>query len=240
MTTKQVKSTVGRKIDKSFTQEFRYRHRNPYHHKLKEFDDFVLRDDEGENYRGVWNQKIFKKQAPLKVEIGSGYGHFMQEYCENHPEVNFVGIDFRFKRSFKLAKKLKNHSHKNFRYLRAKGERIGFLFEENEIDEIFYFFPDPWPKKKHRKKRLFQPEFLKMAHQILKPGGRFLIKTDHSGYSEWIKEEIDKQDLFKLEFMSQHLWKEHPLHELCLYKTKFEKIFLEKNKPIYAFILINS
>lgn len=224
-------------MEKSFTEDFKYSHKNPYHEKLGEFDEFVLRDHDAEVNIGKWNEVIFKKEAPLALEIGTGYGHFMTEYCTNHPEENFVGLDYRFKRSFALAKKLAQHPYKNFRYLRAKGERIEFMFAENELDKIFYFFPDPWPKKRHLKKRLFQQNFLERAYKVIRPGGHFYIKTDHDGYGEWMKEVIENQELFDVELMTTDLWNEHPTHFLTSFKTKFEKIFLEQGVNIKAFVL---
>ena len=228
---------VEKTVDKTFTEDFQYTHKNPYHDKLSEFNEFVLRDHEAEENRGKWNELIFKRDAPLALEIGSGYGHFMLEYCENNPEINYVGLDYRFKRSFALAKKLARHPHQNFRYLRAKGERVEYMFGESELDSIFYFFPDPWPKARHNKKRLFQKPFLERAYKVLKPGGYFYIKTDHDGYAEWMQEVIDNQDLFELEFSSNNLWKEAPDHFLAGFKTKFEKIFLEQDVNIKAFVL---
>ncbi|MEE3079275.1 MAG: tRNA (guanosine(46)-N7)-methyltransferase TrmB [Bdellovibrionota bacterium] len=224
-------------MDKTYSDEFSYSHKNPYHDKLSEFDDFVMRDHESEEYQGTWNEKVFKREAPLCLEIGSGYGHFMMEFCENNPEVNYVGLDYRFKRSYALAKKLSRHPYKNFRYLRAKGERVNHMFAESELDKIFYFFPDPWPKARHHKKRLFQKPFLERAHQALKPGGYLFVKTDHDGYAEWMREVIEDQDLFDLEMSSNDLWNEDPDHFLASFKKKFEKIFLEKNINIKAFVL---
>ena len=83
-------------VDHSFLENFKYKHRNPYHEKLEEFSEFVMRDEEAEVFRGKWNRDVFKRDAPVVVEVGSGYGHFMREYCEKNPDVNFVGIDYRF------------------------------------------------------------------------------------------------------------------------------------------------
>ncbi len=224
-------------MDKTYSDEFSYSHKNPYHDKLTEFEDFVMRDHESEENQGKWNSEVFKREAPLCLEIGSGYGHFMMEFCENHPEVNYVGLDYRFKRSYALAKKLSRHPYKNFRYLRAKGERINQMFNDSELDKVFYFFPDPWPKARHHKKRLFQKPFLERAYQTLKPGGYLFVKTDHDGYAQWMQEVIDDQDLFTLEMSSKDLWNEYPDHFLASFKTKFEKIFLEKNINIKAFVL---
>ena len=133
--------------DLTYQKEFEYSHKNPYHEKLEEFSEFLYRDAEAEEFQGKVEPKGFQKGCLSSSEVGSGYGRFMVEYCEKNPNINFVGMDFRFKRSFNLAKKLSKLEDPNFRYLRAKGERIEFLFGENEVDEIFYFFPDPWRKR---------------------------------------------------------------------------------------------
>ncbi len=228
--------------DHSFKPDFQYKHDNPYHEKLKIFDEFVLRDKEGEELKDEWAKKCFGNESPLDVEIGTGYGHFMQDYSIDHPDRNFVGMDYRFKRSFNLAKKLSKMSNKNFRYLRAKGERLSFLFAENEIDKLYYFFPDPWPKRRHHKKRLIQENFLRTAIKTIKVDGYFIIKTDHDGYFEWMLKVFEKFEgahgkEFVEVFKSFDLYKSGKDNVLSKYQTKFEKIFLKKEIPIKALIL---
>ena len=225
--------------DYAFKDDFTYKHDNPYHDKLGLFDEIVLRDDEGEGHRGNWSKEVFKNDHELNVEIGTGYGHFMIDFTQKNPMVNFVGMDHRFKRSYNLARKLEKLEHKNFRYLRARGERLGHLFGESEISKLFYFFPDPWPKKRHNKKRLFQKTFLDIAHKTIKDGGELLVKTDHDGYFEWMLEELESETRFKKQMVTFDLKKEHPEHFLASFETKFEKIFLEKGIKIKAMVLIN-
>jgi tRNA (guanine-N7-)-methyltransferase len=219
-------------MDRAFDFDFSYTHRNPYHDRLEEFSHFVLRDKEGEAMKGKWLREVFKKTGPLYLEIGSGFGEFMVEFCEKNPNCSFVGMDYRFKRSFQVAKKLDNHPFKNFRFLRAKGERVSFLFGESELEAIFYFFPDPWPKTRHRKKRLFQKPFLDAAFTTLRPGGKIYVKTDHEEYAMWMLEHLDER--FHLDFLSFDLWRENGHHFLLDYKTKFETIFLGQGIKIKA------
>lgn len=228
-------------FDHSYREDFQYaKHKNPYHERLGQYSRFVMRDDEAEKFQGKWNQEIFERNAELIAEVGSGYGHFMQWFCEQNPDVNYVGIDYRFKRSFELAEQLERHPTQNFRYLRAKGERLSYIFDENELDKIFYFFPDPWPKRRHNKKRLFQEPFLNSVKKTLKPGGLLFVKTDHEEYFNWMEKELEQNGAgFKLLFKTRDLWKEHPDHFLASFQTKFEKIFLRKGINIKGFVLEN-
>jgi tRNA (guanine-N7-)-methyltransferase len=228
------------KQDHLYRADFEYKHRNPYHEKLSEFDEFVLRDSASEENVGNWNKEVFGRDAELCVEIGSGYGHFMLDYCEKNPLINFIGMDFRFKRSYNLAQKLAKHPFKNFRYLRARGERIEFMFKDGEVDKLFYFFPDPWPKKRHHKKRLFQAPFIKAAFHTLKDGGELFIKTDHDAYADWMHEVIEQEETkkyFDVTLKTFDLYKDAPEHFIAGFQTKFEKIFLAKDIPIKAFVL---
>lgn len=235
-------------IDHAFLPHFQYRHRaNPYHDKLGEFSDFVLRDHEAETFAGSWNTEVFQRSAPLAVEIGTGHGEFMQEFCQKYPHHNYVGIDYRFKRSFQVARKLdKDNKDKekqdeiNFRYLRAKGERLAMLFGPAEVDQLFYFFPDPWPKTRHHKKRLFQAPFLEAAHQVLAPNGKILIKTDHDGLFQWMLDHCQQSSLFTPDLISWNLHQEWPDHFMAQHRTKFEKIFLGQGIPIKAMTLLKS
>ena len=224
-------------MDYSYKEDFKYLHKNPYHHKLQNYSDFVLRDHEGENYQGRWKKDFFKNYNPLILEIGCGYGHFLKDYALLNPHENIIGMDYRFKRSFELAKRLSTIESNNFGLLRAKGERIQFLFEKKELDKIFYFFADPWPKTRHKKKRLFNSLFLDHAHSILADDGKIFIKTDHDDLALHFKKVIDAHPLFDLVFETKNLYTEYPEHYLAQFQTKFEKIFLEKKIPIKAFVL---
>ncbi len=213
-------------------------HDNPYHFKLAEFDQFVFRDHEAEAFKGKYVADVFKNQYPLHVEVGSGYGDFMFNFLEQNPEVNFIGIDYKFKRSYQLARKMSQSKNQNFKYLRTQAEKLNLIFDESEIDTFYYFFPDPWPKQRHHKKRLFQTPLLETLHKILKPGGKVWIKTDHDDYFVWMLKFLNlNSHLFKITFQSTDLKVEHPDHFLSSFETKFEKMFLKKNIKIKALVL---
>lgn len=221
-----------------YRTDFKYTHDNPYHDKLEVFDSFVLRDEEAETNVGKWKE-MFGNEKPIEVEIGTGYGEFMMEYSQKYPDINFIGLDHRFKRSFSVAKKLDKLEHKNFKYLRARGERLEFMFAPSEIQSVFYFFPDPWPKTRHHKKRLFQKPFLDACHKVLKPGGTLFVKTDHDGYFEWMLEHLKGDSRFEVLLQSKDLRNEFPEHFLSQFTTKFEKIFLSQGTLIKSIVLKN-
>ena len=213
--------------------------KNPYHHRLGQFNDFVLRDQEAEVFKGQWNPEVFKREGPLHLEIGPGSGTFMVDYCTQNPHINFIGMDYRFKRGFFLAQKLAALPQKNFRYLRAWGERMESIFNENEISTVYSFFPDPWPKTRHHKKRLFSPEFFQILYRLLQPGGIIYLKTDHDEYFKWIchRNFQEFSDLFEPLFSTTDLKEEFPGHFLSSFETQFEKIFIKQGIKIKALVL---
>lgn len=226
-----------------FKPDFEYTHSNPYHHKLKEeFATFSFCDKEAEVFRGKWQTDVFQNTLPLYVEIGCGFGHFMEAFCADHPEINYVGIDYRFKRSYELAKKIARQENPP-RLLRARAERLNFIFAPQEIATIFYFFPDPWPKRRHHKKRLVSVHFWTQVETLLSTEGLFYFKTDNPEYYRWFlhhfhhyQQECPTSSL-KLQEISENLYQEKNIPLLTKYQTKFEKIFLRQKKPIYGALL---
>lgn len=242
--------------EQCFQEHFQYTHKNPYHQKLQEFQENVFRDKEGEAFKGKWQSDVFHNRQQLTVEIGSGFGEFMVQYLEHHPNENYIGIDYRFKRSYQVAKKLVDLGQRNptvrYRFLRAKGERISFLFGSEEVSKLLYFFPDPWPKTRHHKKRLFQKHFLTQCWQILKPGGYFFIKTDHDQYYPWMLEHLqvyqdeqrESNKTFEILLQTDNLHSSDQREQInknfeffVSFPTKFEQIFLSQGKTIKALIL---
>lgn len=234
MTTIKTKKTIDDNF--CYRPDFKYSHDNPYHNKLEAFDKFVLRDEEAETNQGKWHT-LFRNENPIEVEIGTGYGDFMMEYTQENPGINFIGLDHRFKRSYSVAQKLEKLEHQNFRYLRARGERLEFMFNENEVQSVFYFFPDPWPKTRHHKKRLFQKPFLNACYKVLKPGGTLYVKTDHDGYFDFMLNHLKDETRFDILLESRDLRKEYPEHFLSQFTTKFEKIFLSQGTLIKSVVL---
>lgn len=130
-------------------------------------------------------QGLFGNDHPIELEIGMGKGTFLTEQAKSRPETNFFGIEWARWFWRYASDRLRRNGCTNARTVRA--EASFFLTEfvvPSSLDVLHIYFPDPWPKTRHHKRRLIQPKFLELAHRVLRPGGRLQIVTDHQGYWE--------------------------------------------------------
>ncbi len=175
---------------------------------------------------------LFQNDHPLKLEIGFGNGNFLIDMAIREPQSNFIGMDFYHKGIRKIITRMDRLHLKNIRVAYGDaGQKLPILFDEGEISEIFINFPDPWPKKRHHKRRLIKPEFVEILAGKLAPQGKIRIATDFTSYAEEILEVMQADT---------QLYNPHEdqgyLHERNdIPKTKYEKNFLEAGKKIYYF-----
>ena len=134
---------------------------------------------------------LFPTPQPVFLEIGCGKGEFISTYSVKHPECNLLGLEAAPKRIVNTLKKLCPDKHPNVRLMRLfVDESISSIFPPESISGVFIQHPDPWPKRKHHRRRLIQESFLSALASILKPGAQVQVSTDHSGYAAWILEEF--------------------------------------------------
>lgn len=134
---------------------------------------------------------VFADHKPLYVEIGSGKGEFISRYPISHPDWNFLGLEMSEKRIRNCLKKLSIDQNQNVRLVRKFVDAgISKLFRKQSVNGIFIQHPDPWPKRKHHRRRLIQQDFLDALAEILIPEAQVQISTDHSEYAAWIVEEF--------------------------------------------------
>lgn len=128
---------------------------------------------------------VFKRPQPIEVELGSGDGSFLAAYAKLHPEHNFLGVERLLGRLRKLNKKALRANLENIALLRLEASYvIEFLVPRESIDALHIYFPDPWPKRKHRKNRLINERFTEVVAQALKVGGVIFLRTDDLDYFE--------------------------------------------------------
>jgi len=134
--------------------------------------------------KGRW-QEIFGNNHPIHVEVGSGKGAFVSGMAKANPEINYIGIDIQKSvLSYALDKVLATDVP-NIKLLWVDGSDLTDYFEEGEIDRLYLNFSDPWPKKRHEKRRLTYRSFLATYQQILPENGEIHFKTDNRGLFEY-------------------------------------------------------
>lgn len=143
-----------------------------------------------------WND-VFKRTAPLVVEIGFGLGEVIIRRSKESPETNFIGIEEHWERIYKALKEVAaynsqnpDHVIGNFKIMKVDARpAFQYMFAPQSINEIFALFPCPWPKKGHVKHRLFGHDFLKLLNNRLKPDGLLQIVTDYKPFFDWVVDE---------------------------------------------------
>ncbi|MGI9333085.1 MAG: tRNA (guanosine(46)-N7)-methyltransferase TrmB, partial [Gammaproteobacteria bacterium] len=128
------------------------------------------------------------------VEIGFGDGEATWRMAEATPQNNFLAIEVHPPGVGRLLRRLKSREIGNVRVY--CGDAVEFLEQslpDHCVDEVRLYFPDPWPKKRHHKRRLVQPSFVSMVTSRLKPGGSFALATDWAGYAEHMLEVLEAE-----------------------------------------------
>lgn len=196
---------------------------------IHKFDDFVIsRGQElGEEKKGRWNE-IFGRVAPLYAELGMGKGDFMRGIALKNPNVNFIGIEAQQDVLYKAAEKLREAEVSNVRLLVFDITNIENIFAEGEIDRLYLNFSDPWPKRRHAKRRLTHRNYLLKYKKLLKKDGEIHFKTDNRALFDFTIEEFDAVNVEILD-MSYDLHSENRPENIM---TEYEKKFSEKGEKI--------
>lgn len=139
---------------------------------------------EPEAAKGKWRD-LFGNDNPIHIEVGSGKGGFITGMAKAHPDINYIGIDIQKTVLSYALDKVLAADVPNVKLLWVDGDSLTNYFEDGEIDLLYLNFSDPWPKKKHEKRRLTYKTFLDTFKQILPPHGQIHFKTDNRGLFEY-------------------------------------------------------
>ncbi len=174
---------------------------------------------------------IFGRTGPLHIEVGSGKGTFLVNQARKEPQANFLGIEWAGRYYRYAVDRLGRWGIKNVRLIRT--EAAGFIknFVPAETVDCFHiYFPDPWPKKRHHKRRFICGENLKELLRCLKKSGTIRIATDHAGYFEQIRAVLaDRQGIEQIDFLPTA-----GADEGEWVGTNFERKYLKGKRPIYT------
>jgi tRNA (guanine-N7-)-methyltransferase len=129
--------------------------------------------------------RLFVQTLPLEVELGSGDGSFLVDYARLHPDRNFIGVERLLGRLRKLDRKGRRAGLTNLRGIRIESSYfLEYLLPAHSAAALHIYFPDPWPKRKHRRHRLVNERFPTVACQALAPAGMLYLRTDDANYFE--------------------------------------------------------
>lgn len=154
---------------------------------LKEFPEYVLGHKDFEGF--VDWEKVFGRKSPIHIEIGSGKGTFIVNESKAFPEINFLGIEWANKYCRAAVDRVGRWAIENVRMMRTDA---AVWMSEHVADETIaqyhIYFPDPWHKARHNKRRLICPPNIEQFYRTLEPNGIINIATDHQEYFEWMQE----------------------------------------------------
>ncbi len=175
-------------------------------------------------------QAIFGNNHPVALEIGCGIGDFIALTAAEHPETNFIAIDFYNKGCYKTCRRIDVQNLKNIRVLREEARQfIAERIPKSSLTAVYINCPDPWPKKKHRKRRLVNRAFMEFLQSYLMPGADFFFATDFDDYGIDVAGMMTSLDSFK-NILAPDLFR----HEMEGYHlSKYMKKFMAEGKKIY-------
>lgn len=169
---------------------------------------------------------IFGRAAPLHVDLGCGDGSFLCELARQNPGRNFLGID---KLAGRVAKACRKSAQlENVRVLNIESSyAVRYLLPGNSVEMFYLFFPDPWPKRRHYRRRIVNSDFLDSICRALQVDGVFRIAMDQRDYFERVLRLVQGDSRFAIE----------DTKDVDLPSTKFERRFVEAGAVIYRLAL---
>ena len=142
--------------------------------------------------------ELFPCPQPLEVELGCGDASFLVEHARRNPAKNFIGVERLLGRLQKLDRKGRRARLKNLRGIRIESAYfLQYLLPPHAAAVLHVYFPDPWPKKKHRRHRLINELFPALARTALAPGGQVFLRTDDADYFQQMNEVFEAAKAFE-------------------------------------------
>lgn len=161
-----------------------------------------------------------------EVEIGCGNGHFLSHYAAERPGTLLIGVDIKQKRCLKAREKAAKRGQRNVSIVHGAAESFLRDLPPSSVDAFHIYFPDPWPKSRHRKRRFFTMVNLQQMHDRLRAGGKVYFGTDFFDYYLQAKVLVALHDGFRLS--------EEPAPQAVL-SSLYGQIFVGEKKPIHLF-----
>ena len=181
--------------------------------------------------KGKWKEDFFRNTNPIVLELGCGKGEYTVGLSLKFPLKNFIGIDIKGARIWSGAKTAFENKIPNALFLRTRIEFINSFFSEDEVDEIWITFPDPFPKRRNAGKRLTSPVFLNSYRTFLKNNGIIHLKTDKAELYNYTRKIVRSNNL-EIIMATNDLYSGNIENEILSIRTYYENIFLRKGIKI--------
>lgn len=179
--------------------------------------------------KGQWAER-FPKDQPIQLEVGMGKGQFIIGMAKKYPNINFIGLEIEKTIAAIALKKALPENLPNLQLLCADGAELTDFFADHQIDKLFLNFSDPWPKKRHTKRRLTYHTFLEGYEQVVKQRGSLELKTDNMGFFEFSLQSLNN---YGMKFDGVWLDLHHSDENAMNVETEYEHKFSELGQPIY-------
>lgn len=168
--------------------------------ELEQAENVVINPSE---LKGKWNEE-FNNKKPIHLELGCGRGKFISEKAAAFPDINHIAVDLKDEVLIYALKKVNEAEVANVRLIPMNISFIGDVFEKDEVSKIYINFCNPWPKERHKKRRLTHSGFLNTYKNFLAPKSEIWFKTDDIGLFDE-SQEYFKESGFSLEFVTYDL-----------------------------------
>ena len=141
--------------------------------------------------------EVFGREAPKVLEIGFGNGNSLAQMATNQPDHDFIGVEVHRPGVGQLLKAIEEQGLTNLRVACTDAvELLKHRITDNSLDRVQLYFPDPWHKKRHHKRRIIQPQFVKLLAKKIKSGGHLHMATDWEHYAHQMLEDLSNNDSF--------------------------------------------
>lgn len=204
---------------------------------ILEAHDKVIQN--GEQWKGNWRQ-VFGNDNPIHIEIGMGKGQFLSALAKRSLDVNFIGIERYSSVLLRGVERFDEEEQEilNLRFICMDAAELEQVFAPGEVEQIYLNFSDPWPKKKHARRRLTSAEFLSRYENVLAEGGVVEFKTDNRELFCFSLEQVEQAG-WKLYASSFDLHQDNELN-VGNVMTEYEQKFSGMGKPIYKLITVRT
>lgn len=181
-----------------------------------------------EEAKGYWHE-VFGNDHPIHIEVGSGKGRFITGMAAQNPHINYIGIDIQLSVLSYALDKVLEADLPNVKLLLVDGSSLTNYFADGEVDLMYLNFSDPWPKKRHEKRRLTYKSFLDTYKQILPENGEIHFKTDNRGLFEYSLASFSQYGM-----LLKQVWLDlHASDYEGNIMTEYEEKFSNKGQVIY-------